>query len=386
MATTTKIDIPQSAEDISPYWVQQVLQKDLPGVSITDVHVKGSISQGKGIMSDIIAFDAVGIRNGASQRYSLVAKLTDFERPLKVLKQSIKDWQIKLDAHEIKFYSEAVPELLSVANTERKSEPWNEDGETQPLANPLWFIPKCYFAATDPSSMVSVRVMDNLKSQGFSIKANRQSLSRDEMMLAAGALAQLHDLSHRLELRSGVRLPEKYDCIMTVSGLSAMMTVSADHYQAAVKELAATFPDQADLVARLEKLDLQPHFSEKADEVLLLWSLVRTQYAEDAPTDVRLVDWQTPRYQPPTYELAMLFVCNASWDVFHNHRDAILAHYHHKLQNTLGTNELHAGTAEGRLQSDCLRGVITRFIRLMILPADPDLLRILQEIHEWGVI
>ncbi|XP_019645676.1 PREDICTED: uncharacterized protein LOC109486309 [Branchiostoma belcheri] len=397
MATTTKIDIPQSAEHISPYWVQQVLQKDLPGVTITDVHVKGSISQGKGIMSDIIAFDAVGTRNGASQRYSLVAKLTDFERPLKVLKQSIKDWQIKLDAHEIKFYSEAVPELLSVANTERKSEPWNEDDETHPVANPLWFIPKCYFAATDPSSMVSVRVMDNLKSQGFSIKANGQPLSREEMMLAAGALAQLHGLSHHLELRLGVRLSEKYDCIMTVSDLSAMMTVSADHYQAAVKEFAATFPDQADLVARLEKLDLQPHFSEKDPRLVLnhadcYVNNIMFKYAEDVPTDVRLVDWQTPRYQPPTYELAMLFVCNASWDVFHNHRDAILAHYHHKLQNILGTNEssaLQSYTLEqlkADFKADCLRGVITRFIRLMILPADPDLLRILQEIHEWGVI
>ncbi|XP_078667842.1 uncharacterized protein LOC144909633 [Branchiostoma floridae x Branchiostoma belcheri] len=402
MAATSEIAIPQCAEDIAPCWVQQVLQKDLPGVSITDVQVKGSVNQGEGFTSDIVAFDAVGIRNGESQRYSLVAKLTDFERPLTIIKDWSKDFQIKMETTEVKFYSKAVPDFLSVAipSTDIKSKPGNEDNENHP-ADSFKFLPKCYFAATDPSSMVSVRVMENLKSQGFSIKANLQLLSREEMMLAAGALAQLHGLSHRLELREGVPLPEKYDWIMTQSDVSdEMMDRLTYQYQITVKGFAAAFPDQVDLVARLEKLELK--------ELLLLlnedprvkvlnhaecWiNNIMFKYTEGVATDVKLVDWQSPRYLPPTYDLTLLFLCNTSWDVFHNHRDAILAHYHHKLRETLDPNEssgLQSYTLDqlkADFKADCAEAVWGRIFRLMVLPAGPDLLKILQEIQEWGVI
>ncbi|XP_019626366.1 PREDICTED: uncharacterized protein LOC109471476 [Branchiostoma belcheri] len=402
MAATSEIAIPQCAEDIAPCWVQQVLQKDLPGISITDVHVKGSVNQGEGYTSDIVAFDAVGIRNGVSQRYSLVAKLTDFERPLTIIKDWSKDFQIKMETTEVEFYSKAVPDFLSVAvpSTEIKSKPGNEDNENHP-ADSFKFLPKCYFAATDPSSMVSVRVMENLKSQGFSIKANRQLLSREEMMLAAGALAQLHGLSHRLELREGVPLPEKYDWIMTQSDISdEMMDRVTYQYQIAVKAFAAAFPDQVDLVARLEKLELKELLLNEGLSSRLkvvnhaeCWiNNIMFKYTESVPTDVKLVDWQSPRYLPPTYDLTLLFLCNTSWDVFHNHRDAILAHYHHKLMETLDPNEssgLQSYTLDqlkADFKADCVEAVWGRIFRLMVLPAGPDLLKILQEIQEWGVI
>ncbi|XP_066281844.1 uncharacterized protein [Branchiostoma lanceolatum] len=398
MTTTAEIAIPQSAEDIAPSWVQQVLQKDLPGIIISDVHVKGSISEGEGFISQIVAFDADGTRNGTSQRYSLVAKLTDFERPWKVMKQWSKEAQIKMETSEVKFYSNAVPDLLSMAlpSTEIKSKPGNEDDESHPPFNSL-FLPKCYFAATDPSSMASVRVMENLKAQGFSIKPDLQPLSREEMMLAVGALAQVHGLSHRLELRSGVPLPEKYDWIMTPSNITALTAAGNHRYQTGVKEFAAAFPDQADLVARLEKLNLSLiHLEDPRIKVIChaeCWvNNIMIKNAGDVPSEVRLVDWQMPGYRPPTYDLALLFLCATSWDVFHNHRDAILAHYHRKLQETLdpnGSSGLRSYTLEqltADFKADCLGGVIGRFIRLVVLPADPDLLRMIQEIQEWGVI
>ncbi|XP_035687588.1 uncharacterized protein LOC118423516 isoform X1 [Branchiostoma floridae] len=343
MASTAEIAIPQSTEDIAPSWVQQVLQKDLPGVTITDVSVKGNISEGEGFISDIIAFDAVGTRNGTSQRYSLVAKLTNFARPWSVMKQWSKDFQIRAETTEVKFYSKAVPELLSVAVQSAEQKSGDEDDENRPHAESL-FLPKCYFAATDPSSMLSVRVMENLKAQGFSIKPKGQPLSREETMLTAGALAQLHGLSHRLELRSGVPLPEKYDWIMTHSDVSDVVDAVTYQYQTNLKVFAAAFPDQADLVARLEKLR-PPLIGPEDPRVRVLchsdcWiNNIMLKHAGDVPIDARLVDWQMPRYLPPSSDLAFLLVCNTGWDVFHNHRDDILAHYHHKLQETLGPNE-----------------------------------------------
>ncbi|KAI8477713.1 hypothetical protein Bbelb_445570 [Branchiostoma belcheri] len=311
---------------------------------------QGSVSQGEGVLSNAIAFDAVRIRDGVSQRYSLVAKLTDFKGAQTVLKRWSNDNQIKVDTAEVKFYSDVVPELLSLAtpSTERKT--GNE--ETHHPANSL-AIPKCYFAATYPSTVVSVRVMENLKAQGFSIKTNRQSLSRDEMMLAAGALAQLHGLSHRLELRSGIPLPEKYDWIGTLSDVKAAWR-------------------DADLISRLEKLgtlspmmEEDPRLAPKVYSHADCWiNNIMFKYDKDVPTDVRLVDWQTPRYLPATFDLTFLFLCNAGWDVFHDHRDAILAHYHHKQMSTLGTNEpsgLQSYTLEqlkADFKADCLYGVI----------------------------
>ncbi|XP_066268450.1 uncharacterized protein [Branchiostoma lanceolatum] len=406
MATSAEIAIPQSAEDISPSWVQQVLQKDLPGIIITDVDVEGSINHGEGLMSDIIAFTAVGTRNGTSQRYSLVAKLTDFERPLTKFEGWSKVFQIKLETREVKFYSDAVPGLLSVAtpSTERESKALKEDDDNHPPADSL-FLPKCYFAATDPISMVSVRVMENLKTQGFSIKPKRQPLSREEMMLTVGALAQVHGLSHRLELRSGVPLPEKYDWIMTGADLdtTGAMAWLVPNYLLSLREFAESFPDQADLVARLEKLDPAREFLILEDARRTLKVLcqadcwvnnIMIKYAGDVPTDVKLVDWQTPNYMPPTYDLTFVFLCATSWDVFHNHRDAILAHYHRKLQETLDPNEssgLQSYTLEqlkADFKTDCLLGIFNCFLRLPADPdlRDPDLPRILREITEWGVL
>ncbi|XP_066277382.1 uncharacterized protein [Branchiostoma lanceolatum] len=396
MTSTAEIAIPQSAEDIAPSWVQKVLQKDLPGIIITEVDVKGTINHGEGFMSDMVAFEAVGTRNGTSQRYSLVAKLTDFKRPYTVVKEFSKDFHINIETIEVKFYSQVVPELLSVAIPITGH--GNEDGEHLPPADTL-FLPKCYFAATDPRSMVSVRVMENLKAQGFSIKPDRQPLSRAEMMLAVGALAQLHGLSHRLELRSGVPLPEKYDWIMNSSAATVVTHAANIQFQIGVKGFAAAFPDQADLVARLEKLDPMCIFEEDPKLKVLChmdcWmNNIMIKYAGDVPTELRLVDWQTYMYTPPTFDLTLLFLCNATWDVFHNHRDDILAHYHRKLQETLGPNDLeptglHSYTLEqltADFKADCLYGVIARLIRLVVIPADPDLLQMIQEIQAWGVL
>ncbi|XP_066275518.1 uncharacterized protein [Branchiostoma lanceolatum] len=397
MTSAAEIAIPQSAEDIAPSWVQQVLQKDLPGVTITEVHVNGSISEGQGYVSDLIAFDAVGTRNGTSQRYSLIAKLTNFERPGVVFKKWTNDFHIKTETCETNFYSIAVPDLLSVAvpTTERESKAGNEDDEKLPPTDT--FVPKCYFTATDPRSMASVRVLENLKTQGFSTKANCQPLSLEETMLTVEALAQLHGLSHRLELRSGVPLPEKYDWIMTDSDIRVFTDILIYAHHDHLKEFAAAFPDHADLIARLEKM--APHVISKEDKRLKVlchaecWvNNIMFKYAGDVPTEARLVDWQTLVYMPPTYDLTLLFLCNATWDVFHNHRDEILAHYLRKLQETLGPNEssgLQSYTLEqlkADFKADCLYGVINRLCRLEVRPADADLVRMMQEIQEWGVI
>ncbi|XP_066270778.1 uncharacterized protein [Branchiostoma lanceolatum] len=243
----------------------------------------------------------------------------------------------------------------------------------------------------------AVRVMENLKAQGFSIKPDRQTLTCGEMMLTAGALAQLHGLSHRLEFRSGKSLAKKFDWLVDQKNF---LETAIYEYHNGVKTFAATFPDQTDLAACLEKVKLQPVLLDvlKSPRVKVLnqtdsrTSNVMIKYEGDVPMAVKLVDWQGLQYLPPTYDLALMFLCSAGWDVFHNHRDAILAHYHQQLHNTLGPTEpsgLQSYTLEqlkADFRADSLYGVISRFIRLAILPADPGLLRMVQEIKKWGVL
>ncbi|XP_066280349.1 uncharacterized protein [Branchiostoma lanceolatum] len=405
MATSDMITIPQSAEDIALSWVQQVLQRDLPDVIITDVDVKGSISQGEGFLSDIVAFDAVGTKDGTSHRYSLVAKLTDFKRPQTLMPDFPKDFHMQLDILEVKFYSILVPDLLydvSVQSTERKFQPKGAHCGGYSHADSL-FLPKCYYAATDPSSMVSVRVMENLKTQGFSIKPNLQPLSRDEMMLTAGAFAQLHGLSHRLELHLGKPLPEKYGWIRpdAISPNEQATEAFTNEFHKCLKKFAAAFPDQTDLVARLEKRirNLKTLFDVTKDPRVKVLSHgdcwgnnIMIKYEGDVPVAAKLVDWQGIKFHPPTYDLVHLFLCGTDWDVFHSHRDAILAHYHQKLQETLNPSEssgLQKYTLEqlnADFKADCLYGVCCRIMMLLVLPADQDLLRKVQEIKEWGVL
>ncbi|XP_066263961.1 uncharacterized protein [Branchiostoma lanceolatum] len=393
MTTSGRITIPHSAEDIAPSWVQQVLQRDLPDVTITDVYVKGSINQDEGFMSDIVAFDAVGTRNGTSQRYSLVAKLTDFKRPRR---EYSKVLHVQKDMMEVKFYSLLVPELPCVVV---HSTSGTNDGDHSHTDS--FFHPKCYFAATDPSSMLSVRVMENLKSQGFSIKPNRQPLSRDEMMLTVGAFAQLHGQSHRLEHRLGKPLPEKYDWILSgaISANEPTLKAYINEYQKCVETFAAVFPDYPDLVARLERLNVQKVLDvERGPRLKVLshgdcWvNNIMIKYEGDVPIAVKLVDWQGIKFFPPTYDLANLFLCGTGWDVFHKHRDAILAHYHQQLQETLDLGEpsgLQSYTLEQLktdFKADCQYGVFCRLMCRTVLPADQNMLRMVQEIAEWGVL
>ncbi|XP_019614288.1 PREDICTED: uncharacterized protein LOC109462205 [Branchiostoma belcheri] len=392
------IAIPKSIEDIAPYWVQKVLQRDLPGVTISDVDVKGSICDGEGFMSEIVAFDARGTRDGKSQRYNLVAKMTKFTRPLATSNALEDDIQghLNLERAEVGLYSVVVPELLS-ATTESSKKKAQDKDEGGHHPTDLFFVAKCYLAAADPSSMVSVRVLENLKTQGFSIKPDRQALSCDEMMLTVGALAQLHGLSHRLELRTGVPLSEKYDFLVKYT-MNADQTVAL--YQNPLKEVLAAFPDQTDLVARLEKIDVQSVLVGvlKSPRVKVLnhgdcWiNNIMFKYKGDVPTEVKLVDWQGFTYFPPTYDLALLFLCSADWDVFHMHRDAILAHYHQQLHSTMEQNDpsgLQSYTLEqlkADFRADCLYGIISRVMRMAILRPDLDFLQMVQEIKEWGVL
>ncbi|XP_066278642.1 uncharacterized protein [Branchiostoma lanceolatum] len=330
-------------------------------------------------MTNIVAFDVVGTRNGTRQSYSLVAKLTDFASTL-----CPRDNLIDFERVEIEFYSRAVPELLSVSADD-------------PLSD-SFFLPKCYFAATDPTSMVSVRVMENLKTQGFSIKPDLQPLSRDEMMLTVGALAQLHGLSHRLDVRSDIPLSEK--CIFGPFS----PPVVARLCQGGLKTFAEAFPEEKDLLARLEKVVNVPRFLEdladrKSPRLRVLnhgdcWTNnIMIKYDGGVPIAVKLVDWQVIQYVPPTYDLAFLFLCSTSWDVFQNHRDAILAHYHQQLHNTLGRNEpskLQNYTLEELktgFRTDCVYGLFSRIMRMeIVLHPNPDFLRMVQEIKEWGVL
>ncbi|XP_035693966.1 uncharacterized protein LOC118428101 [Branchiostoma floridae] len=119
-----------------------------------------------------------------------------------------------------------------------------------------------------------------------------------------------------------------------------------------------------------------------------------TKYAGDVPTEIRLVDWQSLMYKPPTHDLALLFVFNTGWDVFHGHRDAILAHYHRTLQETLGpgvSSGLRDYTLEelkADFKADCLYGITRRFSYADVVSrlSDPSLLKMIQEIKEWGFL
>ncbi|XP_035669679.1 uncharacterized protein LOC118411492 [Branchiostoma floridae] len=389
MSASDKIAVPRSVEDITQPWVQQVFNKADPDVSITDVNIEGRIGEGQGFMNSLVAFVATGNKNGKEERHSLVAKLTSFHMMEEVEFMTEEDY-LELDTAESKFYSLAVPDLLSVF-------PITKGSGVVEDAVP---VPKCYFTASDQTSKMSVRLLDNLKTQGFSIKPYPQPLNLQETKLAVGALARIHGLSHRLELQSGVPLPDRYDWLMDIHRTKQQWYEAA--YQEGVKAFASAFPDAIDLLACLEKLNTVPTVNEAVKNPARVKVLSHTdcwnnnimfKYEEDEATDVKLVDWQTPSYRTPTYDLVVLFMFQ-SWDIFHNQRDAILEHYHQELQKTLGEQKsagLQLYTLEqlkADFRADCAIGVFERMIFAPgLLPSQqPELLKIVQEVKDWGVI
>ncbi|XP_035661547.1 uncharacterized protein LOC118405849 [Branchiostoma floridae] len=394
MSASDTIAVPRSVEDITQPWVQQVFNKADPDVSITNVNIEGNIGEGQGYMNSLVAFVATGNKDSKEERHRLVAKLTSFQIMEEVDYMTVEDY-LRMDTAESKFYSVAVPDLLSMLPASKGSEAMAE-GEVVP-------VPKCYFATSDQTSKMSVRVMDNLKTQGFSIKPfPAQTLNLQEMKLAVGALARIHGLSHRLELQSGVPLPDRYDWMMDLHGTKQQWYGSRAAYLEGVKAFASAFPDATDLLACLEKLNTVPTVNEAVknpEKVKVLshtdcWNNnIMFKYEDNKATDVKLVDWQTPSYRTPTFDLVVLFMYQ-SWDIFHNQRDAILEHYHQELQKTLGEKKsigLQLYTLDqlkADFRADCAIGVFERvlFCSWLLPSQQPDLLKIVQEVKNWGVI
>ncbi|KAI8496365.1 hypothetical protein Bbelb_256640 [Branchiostoma belcheri] len=388
MSASAMPAVPRSVDDITQLWVQQVLNNTDPDVNITHVNIQGPIGEGQGFMNNLVAFDASGNKNGKEERYSLVAKLTSFHM-MEVVEFMTEDDYLQVDTAESKFYSVAVPDLLSVCAQPKESG-----------VEAIVPVPKCYFNASDQTSKMSVRVMENLKTQGFSVKPFPQPLDVQEMKLAFGALARIHGLSHRLERQSGVPLPDKYDWMTNFHSTKQQWYEVS--YREGYKTFSEAFPDATDLLACLEKLNTIPTVIETVKNPARVKVLSHTdcwnnnimfKYDEGKATDVKLVDWQTPSYRTPTYDLVLLFMFQ-SWDIFHNQRDAILEHYHQELQKTLGENKsagLQLYTLEqlkADFRADCAIGVFERMLFAPgLLPSQqPDLLRIVQEVRDWGVI
>ncbi|XP_078585203.1 uncharacterized protein LOC144867216 [Branchiostoma floridae x Branchiostoma japonicum] len=173
-------------------------------------------------------------------------------------------------------------------------------------------------------------------------------------------------------------------------------------YREGFPACAAAFPDSPDLLACLKKLNTVQAVNEAVKDPARVKVLSHTdcwnnnimfKYEDDKATDVKLVDWQTPSYRPPTFDLVVLFIYQ-SWDIFHNQRDAILEHYYQELQKTLGEKKsagLHLYTLDelkADFRADCAIGVFERMLfAAELLPSQqPGLLRILQEVKDWGGI
>ncbi|XP_078685859.1 uncharacterized protein LOC144918726 [Branchiostoma floridae x Branchiostoma belcheri] len=398
MSASNIIAVPGSVDGITKPWILQVFNDIDPEVNITQVDITGPIGEGHGISSDLVALVATGNKNGEVQRYSVVVKLTNFRWMEVVEHMSVEDYLV-FDVAEVNFYSVAVPDFLPflVKRLESKGKIKDFDKLCCMEALP---VPKCYFTASDPTSKKSVRVLENLQSQGYSINPYPQPLGLEEMKLAVGALAQVHGLSHLLELRSGSPLSDRYDWIVDIYTCKQQWYYK--YYQEGLKNLGSAFPEHEQLLAGLRKVDgvgMVREAAENPARVKVLchadcWNNnIMFKYEDGKPIDVKLVDWQLVAYRPPTFDLVVLFMYQ-TWDIFHNHRDAILEHYYQELQKTLGENKA-AGLQlytleqlEADFRADFPFAVYERIVyeKGLIPRQKQDLLLIIQQLKEWGVI
>ncbi|XP_078604023.1 uncharacterized protein LOC144877842 [Branchiostoma floridae x Branchiostoma japonicum] len=394
--------VPGSVDDITKPWVLQIFNIIDPDVTITKVDITGPIGEGLGVFSDLVALVTTGNKNGKEERYSLVVKLTSFGLMEMAEYLSVEDY-LMFDTGEVMFYSVAVPDFLSLLAENMESEVKIKSEGFDKSCSDVLPVPKCYFAASDQTSNMSVRVLENLATRGFSIEPYPQTFDVAEMKLTVGALARIHGLSHRLELQSGTRLPDRYDWLVEMYTTEKQPWYSK-YYKEGLETFAAAFPGKEGLMECLRKLDGVAIVKEGAENPARLKVLchadcwnnnIMFKYEDDKAVDVKLVDWGMVSYRPPTFDLVFLFIFQ-TWDIFHNHRGAILEHYHQELQKTLGENKATGPqlcTLE-QLEADFradMRFAVYQRLRLAygiaLLPNQlRDLLRMVQQLKEWGVI
>ncbi|XP_035683207.1 uncharacterized protein LOC118420485 [Branchiostoma floridae] len=401
MSASNITAVPGSVDDITKPWVLQMFNNIDPDVTITQVDITGPIGEGLGVMSDLVALVTTGTKNGKEERYSLVVKLTSFGWMKNVKHMSVEDY-LMFDTAEVKFYAVAVPDflsLLSVKNPESEVKPKTE-GLDKSCSDALP-VPKCYFTASDQTSNMSVRVLENLATRGFSIKPYPQTLDVTEMKLTVGALARIHGLSHRLELQSGTPLPDMYDWMVETYTTKKQQWYSK-YYKEGLETFAAAFPGKEGLMECLRKLDGVAIVREAVENPARLKVLchadcwnnnIMFKYEDGKAVDVKLVDWQMVSYRPPTFDLVLLFMYQ-TWDIFHNHRGAILEYYYQELQRTLGENEATGlqfytlDQLEADFRADMRFAVYERLVYgKALLPSQlTHLLRIVLQLEKWGVI
>ncbi|XP_078606236.1 uncharacterized protein LOC144878950 [Branchiostoma floridae x Branchiostoma japonicum] len=403
MSVSNITAVPGSVDDITEPWVLQIFNNIDPDVTITQVNITGPIGEGLGAMSDLVALVTTGTKNGKEERYSLVVKLTSFRWMKMAEYLSVEDY-IMFDTGEVKFYSVAVTDFLSLFSIENPESEvkTKSEGYNKSCRNVLP-VPKCYFTASDHTSNMSVRVLENLKTRGFSIKSYPQTLEVAEMKLTVGALARIHGLSHRLELQLGTRLPDRYDWFVEMYTTEKQPWYSK-YYKEGLETFAAAFPGKEGLMECLRKLDgvaILKEAVENPARVKVLchadcWNNnIMFKYEDGKAVDVKLVDWGMVSYRPPTFDLVYLFIFQ-TWDILHNHRADILKHYYQELQKTLGENKATGpqlytlDQLEADFRAD-MRFAVYQRLRLAygiaLLPSQlTDLLRIVQQLKEWGVI
>ncbi|CAH1249628.1 Hypp8652 [Branchiostoma lanceolatum] len=397
--TSFNIKVPRSVDDVSLPWLQQVLNTHNSRVNVTDVVITGPMRQAQGSISSLLAVVARGTGGSENEDYELVVKLTRVQEdvPKKV---------VTLEEREVSFYSIAVPDLNSVLCVQTLEGTQSIDTDNQSckgicIVMPLP-VPKCYFATSDQSSMMSVRVLENLETRGFTVKPFPEPLSLEETIVAVRALAQIHGLSHLMEHRTGAPLSERYHWLRDTAKERATSR-HHERYEAGVKAFASAFPDRPDLAARLGRLTAEVLFTGReattgTPRVLChgdCWNdNIMFKYDQGLPVSAMLLDWQHACYRRPTYDLACLLVYTTTRETRQNHTDDILYHYHQQLQHTLGHMEetrLRSYTLED-LRADLRADLICPVARWLMgswarpLYQYPQLLHCVEDIGGWGVI
>ncbi|XP_066264295.1 uncharacterized protein [Branchiostoma lanceolatum] len=327
------IKVPRSVDDVSLPWLQQVLNSHNPRVNVTDVVITGPMRQAQGSISSLLAVVARGAGGSENEDYDLVVKLTRVHEdvPKKV---------VTLEEREVSFYSSAVPDLKSVLRVQNLECTKTIDTDNQGCKGLCTVtgsveslpVPKCYFASSDQSSMMSVRVLENLEFRGFTVKPFPEPLSLEETIVAVRALAQIHGLSHLMEHRAGTPLSDRYHWLRDTAKERATSR-HHERYEEGVKAFASAFPDRPDLTARLGRLTAEVLFTGReattgTPRVLChgdCWNdNIMFKYDHGLPVSAMLLDWQHACYRRPTYDLACLLMYTTTRKLRQNHTDDIL--------------------------------------------------------------
>lgn len=319
---------PASPSDITKEWIEYILtdyeSRENPGTTVTadTFETSAGCQLGEGIVGEIIRVHIKARLPNLSKEYNLVIKFKGQHPRIDFIYQNA---QIYLK--ELLMYSKV---LLEFNNFQK-----NLTNNQYPISHPKFIYGKC---TTDEF----VLVMENIKDMGFIIHNKEETFNFEHLKMAVIQLVRLHAVSYSYDHTHTFlkKYPEfektEYGTVLLRLAGPAILDVTCEVLKKEKNHdlLEKINSKKKDLIKQHDEMH-----NEKSYKLLclvhgdahvrnMMFKYNDSDVNHNNPSDIKLLDWQTPHWNTPVMDLHHLIYSTTSRELRKEHLEDILQFYH----------------------------------------------------------